>query len=37
MPQSERQQMEMNVVNAVKQAMSFLEQNSLEKKLEKES
>jgi hypothetical protein len=31
MPSNERQQMEMNVVNAVKQAISFLEQNSLDK------
>lgn len=37
LPQSERRQMEMNAVNAVQQAISFLEQNSLEKKLKKES
>ena len=35
LPQSERQQMEMNAVNAVNQAMSFLDQNSIEKKLNK--
>jgi hypothetical protein len=33
LPQSERQQMEMNAVNAVSQANSFLDQNSIEKKL----
>jgi hypothetical protein len=31
--QSERQQMEMNAVNAVNQAISFLDQNRAEKKL----
>jgi hypothetical protein len=33
LPQSERQQMEMNAVNAVSQAISFLDQNSMGKKL----
>ncbi len=33
LPQSERQQMEMNAVNAVNQAISFLDQSSMEKKL----
>jgi hypothetical protein len=33
LPQSERQQMEMNAVNAVSQAKSFLDQNRIEKKL----
>jgi hypothetical protein len=37
LPQSERQQMEMNAVNAINQAMSFLDQNSIEKKLNKVS
>lgn len=36
LPQSERQQMEMNAINAVKQAISFLDQDSLEKKLNTE-
>jgi hypothetical protein len=31
LPQSERRQMEMNANNAVKQAISFLDQDSLEK------
>ena len=31
LPQNERQQMEMNAVNAVNQAISFLDQNNLEK------
>jgi hypothetical protein len=31
--QSERQQMEMNAVNAVNQAISFLDQNRAEQKL----
>jgi hypothetical protein len=31
--QSERQQMEMNAVNAINQAISFLDQNKAEKKL----
>jgi hypothetical protein len=35
LPQNERQQMEMNAVNAVSQAMSFLDQNSMEKELNK--
>ena len=35
--QSERQQMQMNAVNAVNQAISFLDQNSAEKKLKAES
>jgi hypothetical protein len=33
LPQSERQQMEMNAVNAISQAISFLDQSSIEKKL----
>ena len=33
LPQSERQQMEMNAVNAVNQAMNFLNQTSTEEKL----
>ena len=37
LPQSERQQMEMNAINAVKQAISFLDQNSLNKNLTSES
>lgn len=32
LPQSERQQMEMNAVNAVNQAISFLDENKTEKK-----
>lgn len=35
--QSERQQMEMNANNAVNQAISFLDQNSLEIKLKNET
>ena len=37
LPQSERQQMEMNVVNAVNQAASFLEQSTMGEKLETKS
>jgi hypothetical protein len=33
LPQSERQHMEMNAANAVNQAINFLDQSSLEKKL----
>ena len=35
--QSERQQMEMNAVNAVSQAISFLDQNRAEQKLKTEN
>jgi hypothetical protein len=34
---SERQQMEMNAVNSVNQAISFLDQNNLEKKIKEKS
>jgi hypothetical protein len=37
LPQSERQQMEMNAVNAVNQAASFLDQSIIGKKLKTKS
>ena len=37
LPQSERQQMEMNAVNAINQAISFLDQNRAEQELKTSS